>query len=69
MLSPKLYDSIYAPGTLQNYVGVPGHYRFYLGHGLDASRLPAGRSQLRIEAVDTRGNRVVARVGISVAGR
>ena len=69
MLSPKLYDSIYAPGTLQNYVGAPGHYRFYLGHGLDASRLPAGRSQLRIEAVDTRGNRVVAQVGISAAGR
>jgi hypothetical protein len=69
MLSPKLYDSIYAPGTLQNYVGAPGHYRFYLAHGLDASRLPAGRSQLRIEAVDTRGNRVVAQVGISAAGR
>jgi hypothetical protein len=67
MLPAKLYDSIYAPGTVQNFVGAPGHYRFYLTHGLVASRLPAGVSRLRIEATDTRGNRVVASVEISKA--
>jgi hypothetical protein len=67
MLPAKLYDSIYAPGTVQNFVGAPGHYRFYLTHGLAASRLPAGVSRLRIEATDTRGNRVVASVEISKA--
>jgi Peptidase family M23 len=61
------YDRIYAPGTVQNFVGAPGHYRFYLAHGLDTSRLPAGVSLLRIEATDTRGNRVVAGVNISLA--
>ncbi len=38
----SLYDSIYAPGTRQNRLGAPGHYRFFLAHGFDASRLPAG---------------------------
>lgn len=63
------YDGIYAPGTVQNFVGAPGHYRFYLAHGLDTSRLPAGVSLLRIEATDTRGNRVVAGVKISPAAK
>ena len=66
-LSPELYDSIYAPGTEKNGPGRPGHYRFYLAHRLDVSRLPAGRSRLRIEAVDTRGNLVVAQVDIAKA--
>jgi hypothetical protein len=67
-LARELYDSIYAPGTAKNGPGRPGHYRFYLAHGLDASRLPAGRSVLRIEASDTRGNLVVAEVEIAKAG-
>lgn len=67
MLPGKMYDAVYAPGTTQNYVGAPGHYRFYLAHGLDASRLPEGVSRIRIEAIDTRGNRVVAQVNISAA--
>jgi murein DD-endopeptidase MepM/ murein hydrolase activator NlpD len=67
MLPAKLYDSIYAPGTVQNFKNTPGHYRFYLAHVFAASRLPAGRSQLRIEATDTRGNRTVALVSISRA--
>jgi hypothetical protein len=67
MLPPGLYDSIYAPGTDKNGPGAPAHYRFYLAHGLDASRLPAGPCRLRIEAVDTRGNLVVAQVEIAKA--
>jgi murein DD-endopeptidase MepM/ murein hydrolase activator NlpD len=66
-LPGKLYDAIFASGTSQNYVGAPGHYRYYLARGFRASRLPAGISRLRIDATDTRGNRVVARVSVSPA--
>jgi hypothetical protein len=62
-----MYDTIFAPGTSQNYVGQPGHYRYYLARGLKASRLPQGVSHLRIQAVDTRGNRTVAQVRVSAA--
>ncbi|HEY3050826.1 MAG TPA: M23 family metallopeptidase [Gaiellaceae bacterium] len=67
MLPGTMYDKIFAPGTSQNWVGQPGHYRYYLARGLHASRLPAGVSHLRIEAVDTRGNRTVAQVEIAPA--
>ena len=43
-MPPRLYDSIYAPGTGQNSASKPAHYRFYLAHGLDVSGLPAGDS-------------------------
>jgi len=67
MLPPKLYDAIYARGTAQNWVGAPGHYRFYIARGLDSNRLPAGTSRIRIDAGDTRGNRAVAVVSIAPA--
>jgi Peptidase family M23 len=67
MLPGKMYDSIFAPGTSQNFVGAPGHYRYYLARGFRASRLPAGISRLRINATDTRGNRTLAQVSISPA--
>ena len=67
-LANELYDSIYAPGTAKNGPGKPGHYRYYLAHRLDVSRLPAGRSVLRIKANDTRGNLVVAEVEVAKAG-
>ena len=65
MLPGRLYDAIYAPGTTQNWVGAPGHYRFYIARGLKASRPPDGVSLLRIDATDTRGNRTLARVPVS----
>ena len=68
MLPGKAYDAIFAPGTSQNWVGQPGHYRYYLARGFRASRLPAGTSRLRIEASDTRGNRAVASVSIARTG-
>jgi hypothetical protein len=68
MLDGKMYDAIFASGTTQNYVGQPGHYRYYLARGFQASRLPAGTSRLRIEATDTRGNRTVATTSVSPAG-
>jgi Peptidase family M23 len=67
MLPGRMYDSIFAPGTSQNFVGAPGHYRYFLARGFRASRLPAGISRLRINATDTRGNRAVAQVSISPA--
>src|SRR5262245_2597046 len=67
MLPARVYDAIYARGTAQNWVGAPGRYRFYIARGLDASRLPAGVSRLRIDAGDTRGNRAVAQVEIAPA--
>ena len=68
-LRPELYDSIYAPGTIQNRLGVAGHYRFYLAKGFRASQLRAGAARLRVEASDTRGNRAVAQLRVSAAGR
>jgi hypothetical protein len=68
MLPGKSYDAIFAPGTSQNWVGQPGHYRYYLARGFRASRLPAGTSRLRIDASDTRGNRSVASVSIARTG-
>jgi Peptidase family M23 len=68
MLPGKMYDAIFAPGTRQNWVGAPGHYRYYLARGFHASRLPAGISRLRIQATDTRGNRALATVSVSPAG-
>jgi hypothetical protein len=67
MLPARAYDAVYAPGTAQNWVGAPGHYRFYIARGLEASRLPAGISRLRIDAGDTRGNRTVAQIEIAPA--
>ena len=67
MLPAKAYDAIYAPGTVQNWVGAPGHYRFYIARGLDASRLPSGISRLRMNVGDTRGNTSIAQVEIAPA--
>ena len=67
LLPGTMYDTIFAPGTSQNYLGQPGHYRYYLARGFRASRLPAGISRLRINATDTRGNRAVAQVSVSPA--
>ena len=67
MLPAHVYNAIYAPGTVQNWVGAPGHYRFYIARGLEASRLPAGISRIRIDAADTRGNRTVAQVALAPA--
>jgi hypothetical protein len=69
MLPGKMYDAIFAAGTTQNYVGAPGHYRYYLARGFRAARLPAGASRLRIQASDTRGNRSVAQVSVAAAGK
>jgi len=56
--SNDLYDSVFARWTRQNKAARVGRYRFYLAHGLDASRLARGRYQVEVEASDIRGNAV-----------
>jgi hypothetical protein len=47
------YDRVWAPGTTQNHVRTPGHFRLLLARGLE---LPAGRYVVEVVARDTRGN-------------
>lgn len=58
MPSNDLYASVYAHWTRQNKAHRVGRYRFYLAHGLDASRLPPGRYAVQVEAADVSGNTV-----------
>lgn len=53
-----LYDRVFARWTRQNKAARVGRYRFYLAHGLDASRLARGRYVVEVEASDIRGNAV-----------
>jgi hypothetical protein len=52
-LKPDRFDDVYAPGTVQNAPGRPGHYVFWLFRGLE---LPPGPYELEVDASDTRGN-------------
>jgi murein DD-endopeptidase MepM/ murein hydrolase activator NlpD len=53
---PLEYDTIYAPGTVQNRPLTPGKYVFWLTHGLDTHTFPDGTYELEVAASDTRGN-------------
>lgn len=48
------YDRVWAPGTTQNHVRLPGRYRVFLARGLE---LPSGRYLVEVAVRDTRGNR------------
>ena len=50
-----LYNWMYAPGSYQNKANRPGHYVFWLAHGLDTATLPDGRYELTVSAENTRG--------------
>jgi hypothetical protein len=50
----SLYTWIYAPGTYQNKPFRPGHYVFWLMHGLDTTSLPDGTYRLTVSAENTR---------------
>jgi hypothetical protein len=52
------FDESWAPGTTQNHVRAPGHYRLILVRSLD--RLPT-RFVIEVGVRDTRGNGAVAR--------
>jgi hypothetical protein len=48
------YEEVWAPGTTQNHVRLPGRYQFYLSRGLPGLR--AGAYVVEVAARDTRGN-------------
>jgi hypothetical protein len=52
--SASAFDEVWAPGTTQNHVRAPGHYRLVLTHSLHG--LPAGRFEVDVAVRDTRGN-------------
>lgn len=56
LLPPQDFDSVYAPGTVQNFANSPGRYVFWLAHGFDTRTLPEGSYELEVAAEDTRGN-------------
>jgi hypothetical protein len=57
------FDRVWAPGTTQNHVRSPGHYRLVLARGLE---LPAGRYVVEVAVRDTRGNRSASRFTLAV---
>lgn len=65
--TPTRYDSIYAPGTLQNRPHVPGKYVFWLARGLDTDAFPDGTYELEVAASDTRGNTGTGAAIITIA--
>jgi murein DD-endopeptidase MepM/ murein hydrolase activator NlpD len=56
LLPSSLYNWIYAPGSYQNKAHRPGHYVFWLTHGLDTPELGDGAYRIEVLARDTRGN-------------
>jgi len=48
------YEEVWAQGTTQNHVRLPGRYQFYLSRGLPGLR--AGAYVVEVAARDTRGN-------------
>jgi murein DD-endopeptidase MepM/ murein hydrolase activator NlpD len=63
MLDRNLFASVYAPETRQNHQGRPGAYAFFLSH---AWKPADGSYDIEVEAADTRGNRAVGSIRITV---
>jgi hypothetical protein len=63
--SASAFDEIWAPGTTQNHVRAPGHYRLVLAHSLHD--LPAGRFDVAVAARDTRENGSVRRFAFDLS--
>jgi Peptidase family M23 len=62
-----LYNWLYATGSYQNKANRPGHYVFWLAHGLNTADLPDGRYALTISAENTRGQIGIATVSVVTA--
>jgi hypothetical protein len=63
MLDRRLFNTIYAAPTAQNHKGKAGLYCFYLAH---AWKPADGSYRIEVAATDTRANRTVARVDVTV---
>jgi hypothetical protein len=63
MLDARLFGTIYAPPTAQNHEGKAGTYCFYLAHDWKPAD---GTYRIEVAASDTRDNRAVARLDVTV---
>jgi hypothetical protein len=63
MLDARLFPAIYAPTTTQNHRDASGLYCFYLAH---AWKPADGSYRIDVSASDTRENRAVASLDITV---
>jgi peptidoglycan/xylan/chitin deacetylase (PgdA/CDA1 family) len=63
MLDRRVFHSIYAPPTAQNHKGKAGLYCFYVAH---AWKPADGSYRLEVAATDTRANRTVAGLDVTV---
>ena len=61
--SASEFDRVWAPGTTQNHVRSPGHYRLFLARGL---QLTTGRYVVEVAVQDTRGNHSASRFPLIV---
>ena len=61
--SASEFDRVWAPGTTQNHVRSPGHYRLFLARGVELS---AGRYVVEVAVRDTRGNHSSSRFPLVV---
>jgi len=63
MLDARLFSTVYAPPTAQNHEGLAGLFCFYLSH---AWKPADGSYRIEVAASDTRENRAVAHLDITV---
>lgn len=63
MLDARLFSEIYAPSTAQNHEGLAGLYCFYLSHAWTPAD---GSYRIEVAASDTRENRAVAHLDVTV---
>jgi hypothetical protein len=61
------FSRIYAASTTQNHMGEPGLYCFNLARGFDTRSLPDGTYRLQVAIQDSRANRSVASVQLTIA--
>jgi hypothetical protein len=59
------YSEVWAPGTTQNHVRLPGRYRLYLSREIG---LRPGSYVVEVAVRDTRGNASQARALLTIAG-
>ena len=67
LMPSSIYNDVYAPGTYQNKANRPGHYLFWLTHGLDTATLPDGDYRISVLAEDTYFNAGSATLDFTVA--
>jgi hypothetical protein len=67
LMPAGLYGFLYAPGTYQNKGHRPGSYLFWVTHGFDTTTVPDGTYRLQVLAEDTRYNRGLGTLDVTIA--